>query len=185
MLVTGEAGVGKSALLGRIEGQLRSDGWTVVVGRCPEYEGAPPAWAWAEALGALAREAPPARPEELAVLLRDQDSAAVATRDEATAGRFRMHRAFAAWLRAVAGESPLAVLLEDLHRADGETLALLEAAAAVTGVPLLTVASYRPAEVGSTWSRPSPSSLPRPPRGSHTARTGAARRGNRRRSRVR
>ncbi len=100
VLVTGEAGVGKSALLGRIEGQLRSDGWTVVVGRCPEYEGAPPAWAWAEALGALAREAPPARPEELAVLLRDQDSAAVATRDEATAGRFRMHRAFAAWLRA-------------------------------------------------------------------------------------
>ncbi|WP_329550714.1 BTAD domain-containing putative transcriptional regulator [Streptomyces sp. NBC_00696] len=148
VLVTGEAGAGKSALLGRIEGQLRSDGWTVVVGRCPEYEGAPPAWAWAEALGALAREAPPARPEELAVLLRDQDSAAVATRDEATVGRFRMHRAFAAWLRAVAGESPLAVLLEDLHRADGETLALLEAAAAVTGVPLLTVASYRPAEVG-------------------------------------
>ncbi|MER7922897.1 BTAD domain-containing putative transcriptional regulator [Streptomyces sp. NPDC096057] len=148
VLVTGEAGAGKSALLGRIEGQLRAGGWTVVVGRCPEYEGAPPAWAWVEALGALAREAPPARPEELAVLLRDQDSAAVATRDEAAVGRFRMHRAFAAWLRAAAGESPLAVVLEDLHRADGETLALLEAAAAVTGVPLLTVASYRPAEVG-------------------------------------
>ncbi len=148
VLVTGEAGVGKSALLGRVEGRLRSAGWTVVVGRCPQYEGAPPAWAWAEALGALARELPPTRPDELAVLLREQDSAAVATRDEATAGRFRMHRAFAAWLRAAAGEFPLAVVLEDLHRADGETLALLEAAATVTGVPLLTVASYRPAEAG-------------------------------------
>ncbi|WP_427918239.1 BTAD domain-containing putative transcriptional regulator [Streptomyces sp. cg40] len=148
VLVTGEAGVGKSALLGRVEGRLRSAGWTVVVGRCPQYEGAPPAWAWAEALGALARELPPTRPAELAVLLREQDSAAVTTRDEATAGRFRMHRAFAAWLRAAAGEFPLAVVLEDLHRADGETLALLEAAAAVTGVPLLTVASYRPAEAG-------------------------------------
>ncbi|WP_307818444.1 BTAD domain-containing putative transcriptional regulator [Streptomyces sp. MBT62] len=148
VLVTGEAGVGKSALLGRVEGRLRSAGWTVVVGRCPQYEGAPPAWAWAEALGALARELPPTRPAELAVLLREQDSAAVTTRDEATAGRFRMHRAFAAWLRAAAGEFPLAVLLEDLHRADGETLALLEAAAGVTGVPLLTVASYRPAEAG-------------------------------------
>jgi len=148
VLVTGEAGVGKTALLGRAEGRLRAAGWTVVVGRCPQYEGAPPAWAWAEALGALARELPPTRPDELAVLLREQDSAAVTTRDEATAGRFRMHRAFAAWLRAAAGEFPLAVVLEDLHRADGETLALLEAASTVTGVPLLTVASYRPAEAG-------------------------------------
>ncbi|MFE2420635.1 BTAD domain-containing putative transcriptional regulator [Streptomyces hokutonensis] len=148
VLVTGEAGVGKSALLGRAEGRLRSAGWTVVVGRCPQYEGAPPAWAWTEALGALARELPPTRPAELAVLLREQDTATATTRDEATAGRFRMHRAFAAWLRAAAGEFPLAVVLEDLHRADGETLALLEAASTVTGVPLLTVASYRPAEAG-------------------------------------
>ncbi|MEU1181123.1 BTAD domain-containing putative transcriptional regulator [Streptomyces sp. NPDC005820] len=148
VLVSGEAGAGKSALLERFVRRLRGDGWAVVVGRCPEYEGAPPAWAWVEALGALARDLPPARPAELDVLLREPASTAAATRDEATAGRFRMHRAFAAWLRAAAGAAPLAVVLEDLHRADGETLALLEAAAAVTGVPLLTVASYRPAEVG-------------------------------------
>ncbi|KQX77284.1 LuxR family transcriptional regulator [Streptomyces sp. Root1310] len=148
VLVTGEAGAGKSALLGRLEGRLRSDGWRVVVGHCPEYEGAPPAWAWVEALGTLAREVPPARPEELAALLRNPENVAATSPDEATAGRFRMHRALAAWLRAAAAGSPLAVLLEDLHRADGETLALLEAAAAVTDVPLLTVASYRPAEVG-------------------------------------
>ncbi|MFF3207487.1 BTAD domain-containing putative transcriptional regulator [Streptomyces sp. NPDC002962] len=148
VLVTGEAGAGKSALLGRLEGRLRSAGWRVVVGHCPEYEGAPPAWAWVEALGTLAREVPPARPEELAALLRNPENVAATSPDEATAGRFRMHRALAAWLRAAAAGSPLAVLLEDLHRADGETLALLEAAAAVTDVPLLTVASYRPAEVG-------------------------------------
>ncbi|MET7683969.1 BTAD domain-containing putative transcriptional regulator [Streptomyces sp. NPDC005423] len=148
VLVTGEAGAGKSALLDRFAGRLRSDGWRVVVGRCPESEGAPPAWAWVEALGALARDTPPARPEELAALLREPDGVAAATRDEATTGRFRMHRAFAAWLRAAAERRPLAVVLEDLHRADGETLALLEAAVAVTGVPLLTVACYRPAEVG-------------------------------------
>ncbi|OQR64613.1 LuxR family transcriptional regulator [Streptomyces maremycinicus] len=148
VLVTGEAGAGKSALLGRIEGRLRDGGWRVVVGHCPEYEGAPPAWAWVEALGVLARERPPARPEELAALLRKPESVAATSPDEATAGRFRTHRALAAWLRAAAAESPLAVVLEDLHRADSETLALLEAAAAVTDVPLLTVASYRPAEVG-------------------------------------
>ncbi|RPE46499.1 transcriptional regulator [Streptomyces sp. Ag109_O5-1] len=148
VLVTGEAGAGKSAFLDRAAVRLREAGWRVVIGRCPEYEGAPPAWAWVEALGALAREVPPAGPDELAVLLREPESAAAPTRDEATAGRFRMHRAFAAWLRTAASGAPLAVLLDDLHRADAETLALVEAAAAVTGVPLLTVAGYRPAEVG-------------------------------------
>nr|WP_244362731.1 BTAD domain-containing putative transcriptional regulator [Streptomyces aquilus] len=234
VLVTGEAGAGKSALLARLTDRLRGRGWTVVVGRCPEDEGAPPAWAWTEALGALARTAPPTRPEELAALLRESDSTPAApdamartnadgtttapatmasanpdgtttapatmaranpdgttsasatitrttpdgtttapntpirppaglpsppagppspsgsaptTRDEATAGRFRLYRAFAAWLRDAAAGRPIAVVLEDLHRADGQTLALLEAAAAITGVPLLTVACYRPAEV--------------------------------------
>ncbi|WP_405885980.1 BTAD domain-containing putative transcriptional regulator [Streptomyces sp. NBC_01384] len=148
MLVTGEAGAGKSALLGRLGGRLQSGGWRVVIGRCPEYEGAPPAWAWVEVLGALARDIPPAQPEELSALLLKPQHVAATSRDEVTAGRFRMHRALATWLRDAAAECPLAVVLEDLHRADSETLALLEAAASVTGVPLLTVASYRPAEVG-------------------------------------
>ncbi|MFD5543418.1 ATP-binding protein, partial [Streptomyces sp. NPDC127079] len=160
VLVTGEAGAGKSAFLGRASDLLRQSGWRVVIGRCPEYEGAPPAWAWVEALGALAREVPPVRPDELAVLLPEPEGTPEAGRDgttvrpgapgrdEATAGRFRMHRAFAAWLRTAAARAPLAVLLEDLHRADAETLALVEAAAAVTGVPLLVLAGYRPAEVG-------------------------------------
>ncbi|MEU3518481.1 BTAD domain-containing putative transcriptional regulator [Streptomyces sp. NPDC006654] len=160
VLVTGEAGAGKSAFLDRAADRLRQSGWLVVIGRCPEYEGAPPAWAWVEALGALAREVPPVRPGELAVLLPEPegtpdagrdgttDRPGAPGRDEATAGRFRMHRAFAAWLRTAAAQAPLAVLLEDLHRADAETLALVEAAAAVTGVPLLVVAAYRPAEVG-------------------------------------
>ncbi|MGW2698702.1 BTAD domain-containing putative transcriptional regulator [Streptomyces sp. NPDC001340] len=153
VLLTGEAGAGKTTLLGRLAGRLQSEGWTVVVGRCPEYEGAPPAWAWVEALRALARDVPPARPGELAALLQEPDSTAATTRDEATAGRFRLHRAFAAWLRDAADGRPIAVLLEDLHRADGQTLALLEAAAAVTGVPLLIVAGYRPAEAGEQLAK--------------------------------
>ncbi|MEU6800102.1 ATP-binding protein [Streptomyces neyagawaensis] len=153
VLVTGEAGAGKSALFGQFARRLRDEGWTVVVGRCPEHEGAPPAWAWVEALGALARLVPPARPEEVAALLHEPDGMAATTRDEATAGRFRLHRAFAAWLREAAAGGPVAVLLEDVHRADGQTLALLEAAAAVTGVPLLTVAGYRPAEVGEPLAK--------------------------------
>ncbi|MFJ7586795.1 BTAD domain-containing putative transcriptional regulator [Streptomyces sp. NPDC097617] len=160
LLVTGEAGAGKSAFLDRFADRLRCEGWAVVIGRCPESEGAPPAWAWVEALGALAREVPPEDAADLAVLLHEPEGSAAATRDEAAADRFRTHRAFAAWLAAASAGRPLAVLLEDLHRADGETLALLEAAAAVTGVPLLTVACYRPAEVtdglGKTLARLAP-----------------------------
>ncbi|MFE4969363.1 BTAD domain-containing putative transcriptional regulator [Streptomyces sp. NPDC056660] len=141
LLVTGEAGAGKSAFLDRAAARLRQDGWRVVTGCSPEYEGAPPAWAWTEVLGALAREVPPAGPEGLTVPLQEPE-------DAAAAGRFRLHRIFAARLCAAASAAPLAVLLEDLHHADAETLALVEAAAAVTGVPLLTVAAYRPAEVG-------------------------------------
>ncbi|MHB9858624.1 BTAD domain-containing putative transcriptional regulator [Streptomyces sp. YIM S03343] len=147
-LVSGEAGAGKSALLAQLADGLRREGWTVVIGRCPEYEGAPPAWAWSEALGALARAIPPADHRHLSALLHDSDGTAAATRDEVSAGRFRLHRALAGWLRDAAARQPLAVLLEDLHRADGQTLALLEATAGITGVPLLTVAGYRPSEVG-------------------------------------
>ena len=72
-------------------------------------------------------------------------------------GRFRLHRAVGDWL-AVATDRPLAVVLDDLHRADEETLALLRSVAdqlqragevdAAGGVPVLLVAAYRPNEVG-------------------------------------
>ena len=41
------------------------------------------------------------------------------------------------------------MLLDDLHQADAETLALLETVAAgLAGSPLLLMAAYRPAEAG-------------------------------------
>jgi DNA-binding SARP family transcriptional activator len=43
VLVTGDAGMGKSSLLDRLRRRLEPDGWLVAAGRCPEAEGAPPA----------------------------------------------------------------------------------------------------------------------------------------------
>lgn len=169
VLVTGEPGAGKSALLKRFRQRLRADGWTVVVGRCPEFDGAPPAWAWTEALGELARRTPPADPDALGALLHDGEygghaeqyrhasghlpEQAPGSGDGWAVGRFRMHRAFSAWLRSAAGESPLAVVIDDLHRADGETLALLERTAELTGVPVLVIAAYRPADAGDRLAK--------------------------------
>ncbi|MEV5380878.1 BTAD domain-containing putative transcriptional regulator [Streptomyces nondiastaticus] len=141
-LVAGEGGAGKTALLARFAASLRTRGWTVVSGRCPDDAGVPAAWAWAEALGELARIHPPERVGPLAALLDPLDATAIPHGD-ATAGRFRLHTAFTRWLASAAARGPLAVLIDDVHEADEETLALLGRAAGVEGVPLLVVAAYR------------------------------------------
>ncbi|MFF2428099.1 AAA family ATPase [Streptomyces mirabilis] len=169
VLVTGEAGAGKSTLLGRYQRRLREQGWTVVVGRCPEFDGAPSAWAWVEALGALARRTPPTDPDALGALLHEagyggggesgdgtRESVAAGFPgwgDKASVGRFRLHRAFSTWLREAAADAPLAVVVDDLHRADGETLALLERTAELVGSPVLAIAAYHPVDAGDRLTK--------------------------------
>ncbi|MER7004320.1 BTAD domain-containing putative transcriptional regulator [Dactylosporangium sp. NPDC000555] len=151
VLLTGEAGAGKTSLLGRFRHELEADGWLVLLGRCPEAEGAPPAWAWVEALRLLEEHAPPGelRPA-LAPLLDDAGVAARPGEEDVAAGRFRLHRAVTAWLRAAArGERPVAIVLDDLHAADVETLMLLGSVAELIeagGPRVLLVAALRPAD---------------------------------------
>jgi DNA-binding SARP family transcriptional activator len=148
-LVTGEAGAGKSSLLARALADLTAGGWTVVVGRCPEFDGAPAGWAWVEALGQLARRTPP-DPQDAAAVAPLLSAAQPHAAADAMAGRFRLHRAVTGWLRAAAtAGGPLAIVLDDLHRADGETLALLESVARdLDGVPVLLLGAYRPSDGG-------------------------------------
>ena len=148
VLVTGEAGAGKTALADRVSQRLAAGGWTVTAGRCPEHEGAPAGWAWAEALRHLARTVPPSEPQALAPLLADTPA-----RDaDAAAARFRLHRAVAGYLEEVSRAAPLLVVLDDLHRADGETLAILaDITADLAPARILVLAAYRPAEAASRW----------------------------------
>ncbi len=154
-LVAGEAGQGKSALLGRLGARLAREGWLVATGRCPETADAPPAWAWTQALAAVAADAPPpdGAAQLLAPLLDDGTGAAPAG-PHTPVGSFRLHRAVWSWLAGAARQRPVAILLDDLHWADTESLALL-----LSGVegeppfplpaappPLLLVAAYRPDE---------------------------------------
>ena len=60
VLITGEGGAGKTRLLDQAVAHLAEAGWTVVTGTCPDAGGAPSAWAWTEALRALATHVPPA-----------------------------------------------------------------------------------------------------------------------------
>jgi DNA-binding SARP family transcriptional activator len=145
VLVTGDAGAGKTALADRVSQRLAVERWTVTAGRCPEHEGAPAGWAWAEALRHLAAMVPPAEPTALATLLTDTP----APGNDIAAARFRLHRAVAGYLEEVSRTAPLLVMLDDLHRADGETLAILADVTADLAVSrILVLATYRPAEAG-------------------------------------
>ena len=141
-VVAGEAGGGKSALLAQLRAELLAAGWRVPVGRCPEDEGAPPNRPWAEVLRTLAVEVDPGRfAAPLATLLRDD---APPDPSDAVMGRFRLHRAVRDWL-ATLDDRPLAIVLDDAHRADAETRALL-AGLLDQGLPnrALVVLAYRP-----------------------------------------
>ncbi|MEV4020778.1 BTAD domain-containing putative transcriptional regulator, partial [Nonomuraea angiospora] len=150
-LVTGEAGLGKSTLLEHLGRRLERDGWLVAVGHCPEVDSAPPAWAWTEALRAVAAATSPGEfADDLAPLLTDTaplltDTAPVNA--DATAGRFRLRQAVWKWLAAVAAERPVTVVLDDLHWADAATLELLSGCLGMRA-PVLVVAAYRADESG-------------------------------------
>lgn len=147
-LLTGEPGAGKSALLDHLQDGLDPAKWLVSVGRCPETEGAPPAWAWLEVLRPLADRFPPGEHERtLSPLLGE----APLIEDDASAGRFRLHRAVCAWLRTIVQDGSgraLAIVLDDLHRADAETLALLGAVVQqLADARILLIAAYRHSDI--------------------------------------
>jgi tetratricopeptide (TPR) repeat protein len=141
-LVAGDAGSGKSALLVRLRDTLAEQGWRTAAGRCPEADGGSPAWAWAQALRALAKHADPGDLRApLAPLLGDD--AAISAGD-ALQSRFRLHRAVGDWFSELT-DRPLVVLLDDMHRADTETRALLASLLDQDiAARVLFVAAYRP-----------------------------------------
>ena len=144
VLVTGDAGAGKTALASQVSQRLAGQGWLTAIGRCPEHEGVPAGWPWAEVLRSLAAAAP-TQPQPLATLLTD----APAREGDPAAARFRLHRAVGGYLEQVSRAAPLLVVLDDVHRADGETLAILtDVTAHLTAARILVLATYRPGEAG-------------------------------------
>lgn len=141
-LVAGEPGAGKSALVEEVARRL--PGWRVAWGRCPEVEGAPPLYPWSELVRGLTGADEPASDDLLPLL---DDSARARPGDVATQ-RFRLHRAVGGRLRDTALRQPLMVVLDDLHRADDETLALLvDVLGDLGGAPVLLVGIYRSGEI--------------------------------------
>ncbi|MER7280037.1 BTAD domain-containing putative transcriptional regulator [Dactylosporangium sp. NPDC000244] len=214
----GEAGAGKSTLVRTFSAAMAERGWQVAWGRCPEVDGAPPAWAWTEVLAGWESDAPAGVGDErLSPLLEGRTGAAQpglaskpagdATADpfrpasppsgHAVVGRLpaapthgdrtqarrspshpadalrvaspsdghtaagRFEAATTPGVRAAADQFQLAqavgerlgtggallVVLDDVHRADGETLQVLRhVAVALAGRSVLIVATFRTGE---------------------------------------
>jgi DNA-binding CsgD family transcriptional regulator len=112
LLVTGEAGIGKSLLAQVASQRAARAGLEVVTGYAVDDPGSPLLWPWLR----VARQVPAVQD----VLTRDAAPAV----DDAEA-RFGLCEAVATALIEAAESSPLLVLLEDLHWADSLSVAVL------------------------------------------------------------
>ncbi|HEX6676745.1 MAG TPA: AAA family ATPase [Actinomycetes bacterium] len=152
VLVTGEAGIGKTSL---IDAALRGTrpplpaAW----GTCREGAGVPGLWPWAEVLRSCQEAGLVTAAEEPAALALGA-LAALAEREAGDADesmeRFRVFDAVGRTLRRAAADRPLAVVLDDLHWADAGSLRLLRFLAPdLHRSRLLVVGAYRDDEAGA------------------------------------
>jgi AAA ATPase domain len=161
VFVTGEAGIGKTALTDRFLEEVRGArlGRTAR-GQCVDLRGPrEPYLPVLEMLGELCRGED--RREVVAALERwapswllqmpevvDADTAEKLRRRMPNPTRDRMLREFADLLEVLARNAPLVLLLEDLHWSDASTVDLLAyVAERTTPASLLVVGTYRPVEV--------------------------------------
>ncbi|WP_459798646.1 BTAD domain-containing putative transcriptional regulator [Herbidospora sp. RD11066] len=132
LIVTGEAGVGKTRLAQAAAEEAEARGMAVGWGRCAEDTGAPAFWPWLQALRDLGRDT------ALSLLTGD-----VALADDPGAALFELHARVVDDLTAA--PLPALVVLDDLHWADAASLRLLQfAAGELSRRPVLILVTLRP-----------------------------------------
>jgi len=129
LLIGGEAGIGKTAVLAALINQAEPD-WFVLQGFCWEGSGAPPYWPWSQVLRAsgLSR----ARLGEAGWLLDTTSGSAERTAPTgsmsaagAADAQVRLFEAVSGSLKELAVDRPLLVVIDDLHWADEPSVRLL------------------------------------------------------------
>ena len=150
VVVTGEAGIGKSRLATEAARRVHEDGGLVLFGRCDE-DAIVPYQPFAEALDALVAATPPdelplddeARAELAAVL-----PSLAGPRRPGAPDRARLFAAVTELVAALAKERPLLLVLDDLQWADDDSLLLVRHLLRRAGdAPVLVVAISRDHDV--------------------------------------
>jgi hypothetical protein len=155
VIVSGEAGIGKSRLADMFADQARETS-RVVWGRCWEAGGAPAYWPWVQVIRALIRTrdtvemALDRTRDQLGTIvpeLRVGEAGAQAIGDP-DAARFLLFDAVATTLRAASASQPTIVILDDLHAADEPSILLMQfLATELADAAILFVACYRDPEL--------------------------------------
>jgi hypothetical protein len=162
VLVTGEAGIGKTTLVTDAVEEARRQGALVLSGSCWDSDSAPGYWPWVQVIRGLRRSVTPeewsaaeqAAGGSLAVLLGESPNA------DAVEG-FQLYDAVTAALVSVSHGRPVVVVLDDLHWADTASIRLLEFAAQHTWFErLLLVGTYRDVELEAAEHPLQPLMLP-------------------------
>nr|WP_272954915.1 BTAD domain-containing putative transcriptional regulator [Kribbella shirazensis] len=150
VLVTGEPGIGKTGLASVLTATAAAMGLKTGWGRCEESAGAPALWPWSQALGPLTGSGDTSAQPPLGVVAGGQrlDAAADLPVLDANAVAFRAAQGTAALLR---NAGPTLLVLDDLHRADGDSLRLVRRLGPmVAGLPVLLVLTSRDAQADIT-----------------------------------
>ncbi len=151
VLLSGDAGVGKSRLLAELREQAAGSGWRVLIGHCLDFgDSALPYLPFSEVFGRLSSESPTLA-ESLARanpgVRRLMPSMRLSDSDQAQLLRVERGELFEAVHQALAqlGEAgPLLVILEDVHWADRSSREMISFLfARQFSQPVSVVASYR------------------------------------------
>ncbi len=156
VLLAGEPGIGKTRLAQEVSVHAWERRFLVTTGRCYEAHRGVPFYPFLDALPTLYQEAPtsireaiPERWPYLAGLLPDYFPSRIVVPSEGQEESQRLLRAVAGFVRAVAAERPVALLLDDLHCADGASVDLLAHLSRHTrGDRVLLVGTYRDEGIG-------------------------------------
>ena len=157
VLISGEAGIGKTRLVEEMVDEAERAGSPVAWGRAHEQEGAPPCAPWAQVAenlikrsdAQLLKEVLDGKASKLQSLLQEVDAFAGAVGEclDSPSGRSAFFEALTGFVLRIAETGVLIIVLEDLQWADRCSLQLLEhLASRVESSHVLVVASCRPPE---------------------------------------
>ncbi|HZJ27929.1 MAG TPA: AAA family ATPase [Acidimicrobiia bacterium] len=151
VLVSGEAGIGKTSLIRAAIHPSTADAVIAGWGTCWHGEGAPGFWPWMQAFGDLVRavglDAAVAAAghdrDTLSVVIRDLGPA-VETTDDPDRHRLLLLDVAVRWLEALAADRHVVIVLDDLQWADSSTFDLLDhVIAAPVTARLVVIGAYR------------------------------------------
>ena len=159
VFISGEGGIGKSALVGTVATQSYQLGASVLLGRCTEDLGAPYG-PFAEALCQYAAQQPKNLAQSplhtygadvarfLSPLRRYFDRLPAAQSSDPETDRYLLFSGVVGFLAAISRERPLVLILEDLHWADKPSLQLLRhLVTSADQMRLLVLCTYRDSEL--------------------------------------